>query len=566
MSLLEELKQRKVLRVAIIYVAGAWVLIQVVETVFPIFELSASSIRLTTIALFLGFPVTLVVSWFYDLTPWGLRLEREIRSFGFEDSKDESLNAATLKNSIVVLPFSDVSPNRDQEHFSEGISEQLRSGLAQIEKLRVISRYSASTFTGQSLTVSDIASALRVAYVLDGTVNRSENRVRVTAQLVNAISDTLEWTETYDRSLGEIFSVQDEITESVLAEMQIRLAGDAPGARPTNADAYSLYLQAQHVAHLGTADAYKDAIQLLNEALAIDDSYAPAWSALSEIIIHEVNHGSRPGPEGIESARDAAQSALKVDPTLASAHLQLSWIAAHYDWDFERAVAHLKAAGPGKIFFHRAADLASVLGNAELAEHWGRQAVLEDPVSPWPYTNLSNYLIITGDLSSADLALSKAIKLSPTNEKARWLQSMLRLIEGQAEVAMDLASAIANDEMRSFAQSMGYFAVGDLHSSDEQLQLHINEYGDHSAYNIAEIYAFRDEPELAFQWLEKAFDNHDTTLAGIKRNPHLRKLRHHPKMQPFLSKIGLSDEQVARIKLDSIFSELASKDPRANVS
>ena len=307
MSLFSELKRRNVLRVAVAYLAVAWLLIQIVETLFPVFGLSDALIRLVVILLAIGFPLTLIFSWLYELTPEGLKLERDVDrsrsvahhtgkkldraiivvlalSLGYfaldkfvldpardaireesvaQQARSEALVESYGDKSIAVLPFVNMSSDAEQEYFSDGISEELLNLLAKIPELRVISRSSSFSYKGKEVSIPIVAEQLNVAHILEGSVRKTGNRVRITAQLIEARSDTHLWSETYDRTLDDIFATQDEIAAEVVEQLKVTLlSNDAPKVRQTDPAAYALFLQARHIRLQGSGEAYEKARQL----------------------------------------------------------------------------------------------------------------------------------------------------------------------------------------------------------------------------------------------------------------------------------------------------------------
>lgn len=577
MSLVSELKRRNVLRMAVLYVIASWLIMQVAEVIIALANLPEWIGPITLGLLAIGFPIALIFSWFYEITPDGISLERDVdpaRSITHVTGRRLDFLVISLlcsalilfaydkwwigpppDKSIAVLPFENLSSDPDQEYFSEGISEELLNLLAQVPELMVISRSSAFSFKGKEVDTPTVAKQLNVAYVLEGSVRKMGNRVRVTAQLIEARTDSHLWSNTYDRDMDDIFAVQDDIAESVVAELQLTLLGEVPDVRRTDTEAYSLYLQAQHVALQETPEAYRDAILLLRRVLVIDESYAPAWSALSGAISREVGFSLRPFSEGTESARIAAKKALELDPNLASAHIEMARIAMTYDWDYVSAIAHLKLVSAKEARIPRAADLARTFGRYDLAVDWGQQAIRLDPVSPRAHRVFAVSLIAVGRFAEAEVALQKSLMLSPRSIHTNAILAILRLEQGMPEAAMQIAEESPVEEFQLYLQSMAMFAMGDVRGSDEQLDLYIQKFAEESASSIATIYAFREEPDPAFRWLEKAYENHDAAVSAIRFNPPFRKLDHHPKMQPFLSKIGLSDEQLATIELDFVLSE-----------
>ena len=392
MSLYHELKRRNVFRVAIAYLALAWLVTEVAGTVFPAFGIPDWGVRFFVIAFALGFVPALIISWVYEITPEGLKREKEV-------VRDESITHRTAKrldgftiglivvalafiladrlwlssrlaeqpaapaevvtefvqtpepepaepqyppNSIAVLPFVNMSDDPGNEYFSDGISEELLNLLAKIPELRVISRSSAFSFKGKDFDMPTIAAQLNVAHVLEGSVRKAGNQVRITAQLIEASTDTHLWSETYDRTLDDIFSIQDEIAEAVVDVLKLTLLGDAPKAKPTDPEAYALYLQAVHVGDRATNVALEQSDVLLKQVLALDPNYARAWRLLARNYAAQAENRSLPRQEGLALASDAITQALAIDPNLAEAHSWFGMFVVLHEGDLAVAAQHIQ--------------------------------------------------------------------------------------------------------------------------------------------------------------------------------------------------------------------------------
>ena len=319
MSLYGELRRRNVIRVAVAYLAGAWLLVELAAMAFPYCSIPAWSVRFLQIALALGFLPVLAVAWSFAMTPQGVirdtpvtqssakRLDLFILAlvvaalslfaaghFWFEAGLIERQTATVEPmaeagqthaqypaNSIAVLPFVNMSDDASNEYFSDGISEELLNLLARVHELRVISRSSAFSFKGKDLDIPTIAAQLNVAHVLEGSVRKAGDRVRITVQLIDARSDTHLWSDTFDRQLDDIFAIQDEIALTVVEQLKITLLGESPTSEEIDPSAYMLYLQARHLGNRGTAGATEQSIALYKQALATEPGYASAWSGLA---------------------------------------------------------------------------------------------------------------------------------------------------------------------------------------------------------------------------------------------------------------------------------------------
>src|SRR5436190_734128 len=292
---------------------------------------------------------------------------------------------AIPEKSIAVLPFVDMSAGKDQEYFSDGISEELLNLLAKIPQLQVTARTSSFAFKGKEIGVPEIARTLHVAHVLEGSVRKAGNSVRITAQLIKAGTDTHLWSETYDRKMDDIFKIQDEIAADVVKQLKVTLLSAAPKARATDPEAYALYLQAVQLGRQNTAEAYKQSDALLRKVLAIDPRYAPAWDGLSHNFANEAGQGLLPSKEGYAEAREAATKALAIDPEYPPAHARLGLIAINGDNDLAGAARHFERAlalDPADLnVLGNSAALLQSLGRLDEALALDEAVVRRDPVN-----------------------------------------------------------------------------------------------------------------------------------------------------------------------------------------
>lgn len=384
MSIFKELKRRNVIRVAIAYVVTAWLVIQVVETIFPAFGFSDAAMRFVVIAFAIGFVPALVLSWAFEITPEGLKKESDIdrtASIAYRTGKQldriimvvlalalgyfafdkfmltpqrqaEKLATATQEarreghtealvdaygdKSIAVLPFIDMSAGKDQEYMSDGIAEELLNLLVKIPDLRVISRSSSFAYKGEKIDIPEVAKKLNVAYILEGSVRAAGNQLRITAQLIEAGSDTHLWSETYDRKLESIFQIQDDIAASVVEALKITLLGRAPKTFKTDQEAFRLTLQAKYFWNRRAPGDEEKAMDYYQQALDIDPDYAAAWTGLSVTYLAQAVDGRMPREAGLAKARDAVETALSLNPDLSDAHVRMG-LVYEQDGDLETA-------------------------------------------------------------------------------------------------------------------------------------------------------------------------------------------------------------------------------------
>ena len=598
MPLLEEIKRRNVLRIAGLYLVGAWLIVQVAGTVLPMFDAPAWLPRTIVIVLAIGFIPALIFAWAFELTPEGLKRERDVdrfRSitphtgkaldriimvvlalalgyFAFDKfvlapqreaeqtsaARKEGRSAALVESfgdkSIAVLPFVNMSADKDQEYFADGIAEELLNLLSKIPQLRVISRSSAFSFKGQNLETPEIGKRLNVAHILEGSVRKAGNQVRITAQLIDARSDMHLWSETYDRPLDNIFAVQDEIAAAVVAQLKLKLLGAAPKVKVADSKAYALYLQARKIGQQRTLEGHERSIALYQQALAIDANYAAAWAGLAEVYDRQTGDGQRPIEEGVRLVREAVGKALAIDPEFAPAHGELGRLAMSYDGDLAAAARHYEhalALAPNNTdIIQGAANLLAKLGRLDTGIALTEYLVARDPVNPAGYTNLRLFYVYAGRLDEAIASSRIALSLSPGLAGAQYGIGAALLAKGDPAAALAAMQKESSEVWRLIGLPMAWHALGKKAESDAALAELIQKYEKEAAYNIAYVLAFRGEVDRAFEWLDKAVAYHDGGLSEIVGDPLFANLRSDPRWEPFLRKIGKAPEQLAAIKFD----------------
>ena len=324
---------------------------------------------------------------------------------------------AIPEKSIAVLPFVNMSEDKANEYFSDGISEELLNLLAKIPQLQVTARTSSFSFKGKEVAIPEIARTLHVAHVLEGSVRKAGNSVRITAQLIKAGTDTHLWSQTYDRKLDDIFAIQDEIAADVVKQLKVTLLGAAPKARTTDPEAYALYLQAVQLGRQNTAEAFQQSDALYRKVLAIDPRYAPAWDGLARNFTNETSQGLLSSKEGYAQAREAAMKALAIDPEYAPAHARLGCIAMNGDNDLAGAAEHFKRAlalDPADLdVLRNSATLLQSLGRLDEALALDEALVRRDPVNVTTLFNLGVHQRMAGRLDAAIASFRTVLSLSP---------------------------------------------------------------------------------------------------------------------------------------------------------
>jgi TolB-like protein/Flp pilus assembly protein TadD len=459
--------------------------------------------------------------------------------------------------SIAVLPFVDMSANKDQEYFSDGISEELLNVLAKIPALRVTSRSSAFSFKGRNVAIPDVGKRLNVGHVLEGSVRKSGNTVRITAQLIDARTDTHVWSETYDRPLNDIFAMQDEIAAAVVAKLKVALLGTAPKVRQADPRAYELYLQAAAVGRRSGPDRYEKSIALLQQALAIDPSYGPGWVNIAQAYAAEAGQDlsdTRGIDEGFRLAREAANKAVAIDPEYPWSYTVLANVAMKYDSDLATAARHLEHAltldprNPGLML--PAATLLQSLGRQDEAVALREYAIARDPLSPFAQFNLGITYLYAGRSDDAIAACRTSLKLAPKGTVAHYTIGLAQLAKHDASAALAEMQQETSNSWKQIGLPMVYHALGRTADADAALATLIKAQEKGSAFNIASVLAFRGESNRAFEWLEKSVAYRDPGLSLIVVEPLLAGLHVDPRWLPFLRKIGKAPEQLAAIKFN----------------
>jgi len=448
--------------------------------------------------------------------------------------------------SIAVLPFVNMSSDKEQDYFSDGLSEELLNDLAKIPGLRVAARTSSFQFKGKTEDLRTVGEKLNVGTILEGSVRKEGQRVRITAQLIKVADGFHLWSETYDRQLNDIFAVQDEIARSVAGSLKVTLLGGktaTPSAQGTNADAYNAYLQGRYFYERRTKENLEKAAGYYEQATKLDPSYAPAWVGLAETRSKQADQGYLPIEEGYRKARAAAERALALDPNLAEAHAAMGWIEMSYDWDWSGADASYQRAlarEPGNASVVRgASELASNLGRFAEALAQDRRAIELDPLNVSTHIYLGEHAYRAGRLEEAAAAFKKALDLNPERPFTHTGLGMVYLEQGRAQEALAEMEREPEPFYHLGGQALAYHALGQKKEADEALAEYVAKYHAEGAYQIAELYAFRGETDKAFEWLERAYAQRDTGLSQMKGDLLLKSLERDPRYAAFLKKMRL---------------------------
>jgi eukaryotic-like serine/threonine-protein kinase len=451
--------------------------------------------------------------------------------------------------SIAVLPFVDMSEHKDQEYFSDGLSEELIDLLTKIPDLRVPARTSSFYFKGKQATIADIAKALGVSHVLEGSVRKSGNTLRVTAQLIRADNGYHLWSQTYDRKLDDIFQIQDEIAKSVVNGLKVSvLGGTIPRATPTaNHDAYLLYLQAKEIHYRGNSlDSSRKAINDLHEALKLDPEFSQGWVTLAAFLAADYNlFDVEPHDEARALIYSALDHARKLEPSLLPIHVVLGRVLYEVDWSWQAADAELKQAielEPGNAEAHRlAAYLAATYGRFDEAIEQSEKAIELDPLQPWNYIARGYAAYRSGRLAQAEANFRTALDLAPGSGKFHTLLGAVLIAGGQRESALAEMKKESNPRFRHVGMALALGALGQSDESDKELQTAEQQFGDEMGYWIAIVYAARRDPDRAFAWLDRSFNVYGEGITWIKGDPLLASLVDDPRYKALLQKMRLPE-------------------------
>jgi TolB-like protein/Flp pilus assembly protein TadD len=473
-----------------------------------------------------------------------------------EHARTEALVESFGDKSIAVLPFVNMSADPEQEYFSEGVSEELLNLLSKIPELRVISRSSAFSFKGKHIAIPEVAEKLNVAHILEGSVRKDGSRVRITAQLIEAHSDTHLWSETYDREFSDVFQIQDNIAASVVKELQVVMLGEAPKMVEVNPEAYSHYLQGHHFRRSRGQENLEKSVKEFQKALELEPEYALAWVGLARAIGAQTSFNFRDLKEGTEAGREAIQQALALDSSLPEAHVSMSGLKAMRDWDWEGAFESFRLAeshdSDDPLVLACKADLAEFTGQFSLGIEQRRKLLESDPLNAIGRIYLAFTLMRTGRFDEAESEIRLAHDLDPQLWWHHRNMGWTLLLMGRPELALQEFEKEPQLRARLHGRSMALHSLNRRAESNEALEALIAKQAkdSDSAFQIAEVHAWRDESDMAFHWLEQARKQRSTWLPFIRRSVFLFNLEGDSRWEPFLETIGLSSSQTAALSFD----------------
>ncbi len=572
MTPLADLRRRKLAQWLLAYAAGAWVLLQVLSLLIGAYHWPDSALRIAIGIAVTGFFMTAVLAWYHGERGMQRATRAEIASLAViavigalgivlgergRALPEESATAAVASaitatpakasaaNSIAVLPFVDMSQARDQEYFSDGLSEELLNLLAQVPQLRVIARTSSFSFKGKDVDVATIARTLDVGHVLEGSVRKSGNTLRITAQLVRASDSSQLWSQTFDRELTDVFKVQDEIAAAVVAALKVKLLPDQHLNNPyrsANTEAYNQYLLGKEFYNRQTPADLQRSKLAFERAIALDPGYGAAHAGLAVAAYFLADMaGDRASKQ---SALDIAEQAVAKAPQLAEAYAARGTTRLSFfrDWngaraDFEQALQLNPASTRAQIGYYR---LLMALGRHAEAVAAARAATTTDPLALEAWTSFGRALYAQGEHAAAQPALARALEIAPDSIYAGFAYGMNELMRGNPQQALD-AFRKSDSVYRPAGIAMAEHTLGHARESQQALDQAIASEGTSGAYQIAQAYAWRGETDKAFEWLDVALVHNDGGLTFLKSDLVIAKLAHDPRFAVLLEKMGLPE-------------------------
>jgi serine/threonine-protein kinase len=601
-----ELKRRNVYKAAVAYLVASWLLIQIATQVFPFFEIPNWAVRLVVLILILGFPVALIFSWAFEITPEGIKRESEIQPnqsiayhtgrkivaitvilavvaaglfvFQLVKPKPSTEKSATphlageksaiSPNSVAVLAFDNLSDDKGSEYFSDGISEELLTVLQKIPGLHVAARTSAFSFKGKNATAQEIGEKLGVAHLVEGSVRKAGDAVRIAARLTQANTGEEQWSENYTRNLKDVFGVQTELAQTIVEQLRGQLTGGAtnPATKADieaevraaakggtkNVEAHEAYLQGRFFLNRHSENATDQARAAFERAVQLDPKFALAWAGLAQTHVWDCNYATEGGQKGfnahLAAAREAVEKALAIEPDLPEALSARAMIETNFDYDWKGAAETLRKAlalaprDPALLM--EAGNLAQARSEMTAAIELFRRAVALDPVNAQALTFLATGLSAVGRQEEARTEYARVIELNPSAPNSHGGVGLTYLLEGKFEEAAVAAQKDTADYARLLILSCARYGQKRVPESDAALAELISRVSETGAYQIAEVYAYRNDKDKAFEWLERARRQRDAGLPGLRADTLLPNLHNDPRWDAFLRSMGLADDQL----------------------
>jgi adenylate cyclase len=597
LSFLNELKRRNVLRVAAAYVVTSWLIVQVVETLFPIYGLSDAVLRTAVNVLAIGLLPVLILSWIFELTPDGLRKDQEVDHqasstlqnakrldriillvlalalgyFAFdkfvldpardveiaEDARQEGRTEAMVEsygdNSIAVLPFTNMSSDPEQEYFGDGLAEEILNLLAGIPELRVISRSSAFTFKGSDLPIPEIADQLNVAHILEGSVRKAGNQIRVTAQLIEARTDTHIWSQTWDRTLEDIFVIQDEVAKEVVDKLHLTLFDPVPTAVQTDPGIYVLFLQAKQLIESRNEESILRAIELIDKVLSVDPDYVPALEIAFWLDYQKLDFGIFT-PEDYDLVwQERRNHVLSLDPDNSIALGYAAWGSYVDDRNFELAAQTyegLVKLNPNDAELLRVAGgFLRRIGKFDPAIQLFNRCLKIDPLKNSCLWQLKEAYFWSGAIETAQIHSDRLTLIWGTSPRVHDILMLLML--GETERAKSLVETWEADDVH-YAGLMGiaWHDLGHMKLQEEFFNDMVENFGTEDPFEVAMMFAYLGKNDDAFYWLNKVMETDESIVVRGLLNPFYWKLYDDPRWIELRERLKMSPERLDAIEFE----------------
>jgi len=569
----QKIKHHKVVEWTLAYIAFAYALLHVAEMLTEAQEWPHIIVRVLSFALILAVPIVMTVAWYHGhkarhriSTPelviitlllfvtssvlwWFSKPRGEAASMAPPSmlAGTSTASVAPPENSIAVLPFVDLSEKRDQEYFADGMAEEILDLLARIPDLKVIGRTSSFQFRGRNEDLRHIGTTLGASYLLEGSVRRTADQVRVTGQLIETHDGSHRWSQSYDRPVGNVLSLEDEIAAAIARELQITIQGDEARtvANEPEARAHDLYLRALRALDAGSRADEEQAVAFFDQALHLDPNFAPAAVGLGKAYTFIGEEAWIPPAVAFAKAKEAATRALRIDPNSGAAYAVLARAKIIGDWDWAGAaadIARAKTLGGGVEALLAEGALAAALGHWNEATHVYQQAIALDRLNPNLIMQRAFLVELrSGRCADAEASMRNALQIREGIGTGHWFLGISLLCQGRGAEALPVFSQETVEDGRFEGSAMANHALGKHAESDKYLQLAIKQNGDSWASAIARVYAFRGEIEKSMEWLDRAYSAHDEDLYFINHDPLLGRVADDPRFHALLRKLNLPE-------------------------
>jgi TolB-like protein len=577
-SFFSELKRRNVYKVAVAYAVVGWLVIQVTATIVPALHLPDSLTTTVVVLVLVGFPIALVISWAFEMTPEGMKRTAdvsadEVRSMPYWSKRKfaafiigvaiiatglfayqsfrEPKSTITVKSdnkSIAVLPLVNTSGDPNNEYFSDGLSEELIAVLAKIPDLKVIGRSSSFLFKGKAADSASIGQKLGVAHLIEGSVRKQGDRVRIVAELINAADGSELWSETYDRELKDVFAVQSEIAFTVAEQMKVKILGEKTrsDAAPSNENlaAYNAVLQSDFYFQQLTAESVQSAIHSLQDAVRLDPNYALAYAKLSLAWRqYAASFATNDNEEAYAAAKAAAEKAIKLAPDQVEPHKAAGWVAINPDLDFAQAEQEFRRAlqiSPSDAGAKSGLSYCFMAqGHLTEAERAFHDTLSLDPLSVPIWFNLGRLAISAERYQEAEEAFRKALQIQPGVARAHAFLATLNVLRTDPAAATKEAQQEPDGFWRDYAIALAKQVQADKAAAEGSVKSFCEKYANGGAFQAAIIYAVRNEPDQMFKWLNTSFATRDAGLAQITVTPFFRRYFSDPRFVALFNKLRI---------------------------